>query len=124
MLTLSFPGGPGETPVQSRAHCFRFCADGTLRGGDNSIAASRVNEGWRLGQRLYRELQCTGPVVVRARRTATANAARYGPFDLVTAIAGLLSANDVSLGIYLPTWESCAADSWHEIVLLPVPPAL
>jgi hypothetical protein len=124
MLTLSFPVGPGETPVQSRAHCFRFCADGTLRGGDNSIAATRVNDEWRLGQRLFRELQCGGPVVIRARKTATANATCYGPFDLVRAVAGLLTADDAGLGIYLPTWESSTADSWHEVVLLPIQPTI
>jgi hypothetical protein len=124
MLTLSFPLGPGDTPVHSRAHCFRFCADGTLRAGDNSIAATRVNDSWRLGQRLYRELQCAGPLIVRARRTASANAVGYGPVDLVAAVAGVLSADDVGLRIYLPTWESSTADAWHEVVLLPVQPAL
>lgn len=120
MLTLSFPVRPGETLVYSRAHCFRFCADGTLRGGDNSIAATRVNDSWRLGQRLYRELQCSGPVLVRARKTATSYAAHYGPYDLVRSAAGLLSADDATLGICLPTWERSIADSWHEVMLFPV----
>jgi hypothetical protein len=124
MLTLSFPLGAGDTPVHSRAHCFRFCADGTLRAGDNSIAATRVNDSWRLGQRSYRELACTGPVIVRARRTGTANAVHYGPFDVVRVVAGLLSAGDANLELYLPAWESSTADSWHEVVLLPVQPAV
>jgi len=122
MLTLSFPLGPGDTPAHSRAHCFRFCADGTLRAGDNSIAATRVNDSWRLGQRLCRELQCVGPLFVRARKTARANAIGYGPFELVAAVDGLLSADDVRLRIYLPTWESSIAEAWHEVVLLPVQP--
>jgi hypothetical protein len=43
---------------------------------------------------------------------------------MVKAVAGLLSAGGVSLKIYLPTWESSTADSWHEVVLLPVQSAL
>jgi len=121
MLTLSFLR-PGETMVYSRAHCFRFCADGTLRGGDNSIAAIRVNDSWRLGQRLYRELQCGGPVLARARKTATAKPAHFGPFELLRSAAGLLSADNAGLEIYLPTWERSIADAWYEVMLLPVQP--
>ncbi len=124
MLTLSFPIRPGETLAYSRASCFRFCADGTLRGGDNSIAATRVHDSWRLGHRLYRELQCGGPVLVRARRTATGAITCYGPFDLLRSTAGFLSAADAELAICLPTWEHSATDAWHEVMLLPVQPTV
>lgn len=124
MLTLRFAVAPGEALVCSRAVCFRFSADGTLRGGDNSVAAQRGTGGWRIGQRLYRELECAGPVILTARRTRANNTVRHGPFNLVRTSAGLLIADDASLGIYLPTWEDMISVSWHEVVLRQAPATL
>jgi hypothetical protein len=121
MLTLRFPMGLGETPICSRALCFRFCADGTLRSGDNAVAARRGVGGWRIGHGLYPELECAGPVIMTARARQTRNSARHGPFGLVRTEAGLLIADDASLGIYLPTWEGPGTMAWHEIVLVPAP---
>lgn len=121
MLTLRFPVGPAQTPACSRAMCFRFCADGTLRSGDNAVAVRRAAGGWLIGQGLYRDLECTGPLIVTARRSQTAAATRHGPVALVRTEAGLLIADDASLGIYLPTWESPGTRAWHEVVLVPAP---
>jgi hypothetical protein len=120
MLTLAFRIGPGEPSASSRATCFRFCADGTLRGGDNFIAATHTDNGWRLGHHLYREWECAGPVVVMGRRTARSHAVNLGPCERVRTISGKLYDGDVGIGVCLPTWEASAAESWHEVVLLPV----
>lgn len=123
-MTLRFSVGAGELPVCVRALCFRFCADGTLRSGDNAIAAHHEEGGWRFRQGLRRELECAGPVVLRARRTKASRATRYGPFKLVRTDSGLLIGDDASLGVCLPTWESVASDAWHEIALFPVAPTI
>jgi hypothetical protein len=119
-LRVTFRTVPGETAVHSRARCFRFCADGTLRAGDNSVAARRVDDGWRLAQRQFRELECEGPVVLRSRKTAAANPVDHGPFNLVRTESGLVYGDDVCLDICLPTLNRSAADSWHEVSFLPV----
>jgi hypothetical protein len=107
--------------VCSRALCFRFCADGTLRSGDNAVAARHTSGGWRIGQELCPELECTGPVILTARRTRTASSVRSGPFGLIRTEDGLLIADDVSLGIYLPTWEGPGITAWYEVVMRPGP---
>lgn len=118
-MTLTFLVGPSESSAYSRSHCFRFRADGTLRGGDNFIAATRVNGCWRVGHRLYRDFECGGPVFLMIWKTASAKAIGYGPCNMVKAVGGQLFADDVGLGIYLPTCEASAVDSWHEALLLP-----
>jgi hypothetical protein len=107
----------GGSPVCLRASCFRFCADGTLRGGDNSVAATRVDTGWRICRGLYKELECSGPVLVRARKTMSGATECRGPFAFVRVEAGLLLSDQGDLGIYLPTWQMVGTVSWHEIVL-------
>lgn len=122
MLTLTFRASPGDAGVNSRATCFRFCADGTLRAGDNIIAATHVADSWQLAQRLYRDWECAGPVFVFGRRSAVSATVSHGPCHLVRAIGGALFEGDLGLGICLPTWEYAAAQGWHEVVLLPATP--
>ena len=122
MLTLTFRVGPADALVTSRATCFRFCADGTLRAGDNIIAATHVEDSWQLGQRLYRDWECAGPLFVFGRRTTVAGTVSHGPCHVVRTIGGALYEGDVGLGICLPTWGHDAAQAWHEVVLLPATP--
>jgi len=44
---------------------FRICADATLRGSDNAIAARYSERLWQLGPRQYRSFECSGPVFLR-----------------------------------------------------------
>lgn len=120
MLVLNFPEMPGGALVHSRSHCFRFCADGTLRGADNAVAAVHTQGAWRLGQRLLRDIECTGPVLVRARRTRTSLVTRCGPFDQLNIAEGLLHADGVCLPLVLPDWGRTAGDGWYELMLLPL----
>jgi hypothetical protein len=119
MLTLTFRTGSGDAGVTSRATCFRFCADGTLRAGDNIIAATHVADGWQLAQRQYRDWECAGPTFVFGRRTAVSATVSHGPCHLVRTVGDTLFSGDISLGICLPTWEHDTAKAWHEVVLLP-----
>lgn len=118
MIRLTFRTVPGDTLVHTRACCFRFCADGTLRAEDNFVAATRVDDCWRLGHRLFRELECAGPVYLRARKTPTAAAVGFGPFNVVRTVNGSVYADDVRLDVCLPTLHRDPADSWHEVSLL------
>jgi hypothetical protein len=118
MLRLTFRTVLGESLVHTRAPCFRFCADGTLRAEDNFIAATRVDDCWRLGHRLFRELECAGPVFLRARKAPGTNPVALGPFNLVRTAGGLVYADEVRLDICLPTLHRDPADSWHEVSLL------
>jgi hypothetical protein len=118
MLKLTFRTVPGESLVHTRASCFRFCADGTLRAEGNYVAATRVDDCWRLGQRLFREFECAGPVYMRARKTPDAAPVGLGPFNLIRTAGGHVYADDVCLDVRLPTLHRDPADSWHEVALL------
>ncbi len=118
MLRLTFRTVLGETLVHTRACCFRFCADGTLRAEDNFVAATRVDDCWQLGHRLFRELECAGPVFLRARKSRGTAPVGLGPFNLVRTAGGLVYADDVCLDIRLPTLHRDPIDSWHEVALL------
>jgi hypothetical protein len=78
-----------------------------------------VDDSWRLGQRLFRELECDGPVFLRSLKTAAANPVSHGPFNVVRTASGLVYGDDVCLDIRLPTLHRNPADAWHEVSLLP-----
>ena len=118
MLKLTFRTVLGESLVHTRAFCFRFCADGTLRAEGNFVAATREDDCWRLGQRLFRELECAGPVYLRARKSPGTAFVKLGPFNLIRTAGGLVYADDVCLDVRLPTLHRDPADSWHEVSLL------
>jgi hypothetical protein len=117
LLTLQFPVAVGAAPHALRATCFRFGADGTCRSGDNSIAATRENEGWRTCRGLYKDLECIGPVVVRVRKTRNGATESLGPFDFMRVTSGLLIGDAGDLDIRLPTWQLAGTVSLYEIVL-------
>lgn len=119
MLRLNFlPVGSGLA-VQTRAAYFRFCADGTVRGSDNSVAAIRLNDHWQVAQRLFRECQCTGPVWLRIRSDATAEPVNLGPYSLVRTIGGRLYTSDPETTLDVPGWNSGAQDREREVSVLP-----
>lgn len=117
MLRVTFHAALGEASLQARAIYFRFCADATLRGPDNALAATRVDDCWLIGQRRFRQLDCAGPVYVRVRTTASATPICMGPYKLVTAAAGLMYADEVPLALHMPGWNG-GRDACHEVSLL------
>ena len=65
MITLTFRALNGESVMLVRGAYFRICADGTLRGPDNAVAASYTNGLWQLGKRRHRTLECREAVYLR-----------------------------------------------------------
>lgn len=122
ILTLTFCSRSGESRVYSRSPCFRLCADGTLRSGDNSVAASWLPAGWLVGGQVFRDFDCAGPVLLIVRRAAPGATARHGPFGGVRTFNGQLFAGDGGIDVFLPTAGAGTAPPWHEVMLLPAPP--
>jgi hypothetical protein len=117
VLTLTFHPTSGDLPAQTRAIYFRFCADGTLRGADNAIAAVYTDNRWRLGQRWFRELECAGPVWLRCRE-AEGRAFVKGPYSSVRTVNGQLFVDDVELPMDIPGWRNRADEAPSELSLL------
>lgn len=118
LLTLTLRAVYGDSLVQLRAASFRFCADGTIRANGNSLAATRVDDCWRLGQRLFRDFECVGPVYLRARRTAAVASQAFGPFALVRTAGALVYGDEACLDVKLPNPHHERAETWHEVSLL------
>lgn len=118
-LTVTFCSGEGDVRVYSRSPCFRLCADGTLRSGDNSVAAAQVPGGWRVGRLVYRDFDCAGPVMLVVRGRLPAWTRTYGPCDYFRAVSGQLFAGTVGLRFFLPGADAVNRTPWHEALLLP-----
>ena len=97
---------------------FRICADATLRGPDNAVAA-RYSEGlWRLGQRQHRAFECGGPVYLRVTNS-DGSRERLGPYDCVKAAEGAIFTHDSRLGMHASRAEAgLAAGVLQEIAFL------
>ena len=121
MLILTFHAALGDSAIQSRATYFRLCADATLRGPDNALAATRFNDCWRVGQRLFRQMDCAGPVLLRVKRTPSAEPISMGPYKLVRSSGGLMYGDDVCLSLHTPGWNG-KLDACHEVSLLDAAP--
>jgi hypothetical protein len=119
LIRLTFRALRGETTVISRAAYFRICTDSTLRGPDNSIAASYIDRVWHLGNRHYRGFDCTGPIFLRVTNCDGLRQ-QLGPFDSLRAVDGALYSHETCLGTYLSGWtHGNPEDRWREVVLLP-----
>jgi hypothetical protein len=114
VLRLTFHAFQGEHAVQARARSFRLCADATLRGHDNSLAATRVDGVWRLARRSFKWFDCAGPVFLIVRRTALDPPLSIGPFKLVRAGAALLWGDEELLWPRVPGWAD-GGGSFREV---------
>jgi hypothetical protein len=117
LITLTFRPVDGESTVAVRGVYFRICADGTLRGPDNDVAARSVDSLWQLAHRRHRSFECGGPVYLRI----TDNAGRrthIGPYDFLKAAGGAIFTRDSCLGTYTPRAESGMGAVWREITFL------
>lgn len=121
MLRLTFSAALGQDAVQTRAKGFRLCADSTLRGNDNSLAATRINGFWFIGQRLFRQFECDGPVLLIVRKNVSDPPIPLGPFDRIRAGAALIWGDEELLWARVPGW-SAGRDSIHEVSLIDVMP--
>jgi hypothetical protein len=118
LITLTFRPVHGESPVLVRGMHFRICADATLRGPDNVIAASYSDGLWRLGRRQHRAFDCAGPVYLRVTNSDGSHE-RLGPYDFIKAAEGAIFTQDSCLGIYASRVEGGASIGlWREITFL------
>jgi hypothetical protein len=118
VITLTFRALIGESVVLVRGAYFRICADGTLRGPDNAIAASYTEGHWQLGRKRNRMLECREALYLRVT-TADGQRECIGPYECLKVIGGAIFSNDTYLGAHTRR-ESYIPEAavWREIALL------
>jgi hypothetical protein len=108
----------GDSPILVRGVHFRICADATLRGPDNAIAAHYSKRLWLLGHRQYRAFECSGPVYLRVTNS-DGSRSHLGPYNFIKAADGGIFTTDSCLGIHASQAEAgVSSDVWREIALL------
>jgi len=118
LITLTFRPVHGESPMLVRGMHFRICADATLRGSDNEIAAVYTKRLWQLGSRQYRTFECGGPIYLRVTHRAGSRE-HLGPYAFLKATEGAIFTHDNCLGVHAPLPDAGAsADVWQEIAFL------
>lgn len=118
-MVLTFRPVHGESPVSVRGAYFRICADATLRGPDNAVAASYCKGLWQLGHRQHLSFECGGPVYLRVTNSRGEHE-RTGPYEFVKAIDGALFTHDGYLGSFALQPEAVGSvELWREVALLP-----
>jgi hypothetical protein len=118
LIILTFRPLHGESSIQVRGLYFRICADATLRGSDNAIAAHYSNRVWQLGPRQYRSFVSSGPVFLRVTNH-DGSRQQAGPYDFIKAADGAISTLDNCLGLYASRGDAATlATVWQEIALL------
>jgi hypothetical protein len=118
MITLTFRAMGGESVILVRGAYFRICADGTLRGPDNAVAASYTDGQWQLGRRRHRMLECREPLYMRVT-TSDGQRECIGPYEFLKVTGGEIFSNDIYLGTHaLGESYLAKATIWTEIALL------
>ena len=118
MITLTFRALNGESLMLVRGAYFRICADGTLRGPDNAVAASYAGGLWQLGRRRHRTLECRESVYLRVT-TPDGERECIGPYESLKVTRGEIFSHDTYLGAHsggeshLPQ-----VGVWSEVALL------
>jgi hypothetical protein len=119
LIILTFRPVLGESPVSVRGAYFRICADCTLRGPDNAIAASYHEGLWQLGRRQHRSFECGGRFDLRVKHR-DGRSEHSGPYDFVKAIDGALFTHTDCLGAFaLPPFDVNPLPVWREVTFLP-----
>jgi hypothetical protein len=118
LITLTFRCLRGEGTTLARGAYFRICADATLRGPDNSVAARYSGHSWRLGHQDYSQFECTGPIYLRVT-DREARCEHIGPYEFIRAAEGALFSRQGCLGTHAPrVGMEGSALFWTEIALL------
>src|SRR3569833_1341029 len=117
LLTLAFRPVHGESQVRVRGMHFRICADATLRGPDNAIAARYSKGSWLLGHGQHRAFECEGPVYLRVTGS-DGTRQHLGPYDFVKATEGAMFPRNSCLGYYTTRPDAGASpEIWREVAL-------
>jgi hypothetical protein len=118
VITLTFRALNGESVILIRGAYFRICADGTLRGPDNAIAASYTDGHWQLGRRRNRMLECREALYLRVT-TSDGGRECIGPYECLKVVGGAIFSNDTYLGAHRGGESHFPeAGIWREIALL------
>jgi hypothetical protein len=115
VITLSFRPLQSGSAVLVRAAHFRICADGTLRGPDNTTAARFLEGLWYLGQRRHTSFECTGPIYLRVTQK---NGRRecIGPYAALRASDGAIFDQNSCLGRHvMRAPETGIIELWREV---------
>src|SRR6185437_7367907 len=108
----------GSAVLVRGAH-FRICADGTLRGPDNTTAARYLDGLWHLGQRRHISFECAGPIYLRVtdhhgRREC------IGPYASIRPADGAIYSHDSRLGAHVVRdhYGSELVETWQEVAFM------
>lgn len=118
MIILSFRALNGESVMLIRGTYFRICADGTLRGPDNAVAARYTDGLWQLGRKRHRTLECREAIYLRVT-TSDGQRECIGPYEYLKVAGGDIFSNNTYLGAH-SRGESCLPETgiWKEVALL------
>jgi hypothetical protein len=119
LITLSFRPLQSGSAIQVRGAHFRICADGTLRGPDNTIAARYLDGLWYLGHKRHVSFDCAGPIHLRVTNKY-GRRERIGPYDSIRTGNGAIFTGDSCLGVHAVRDEpgSELVDVWQEVSFL------
>ena len=87
MITLTFWELSNESMTFVRGAYFRICADATLRGPDNAVAARYVGGLWQVARRNHRVLECRAALYLRVTG-ADGQRKSLGPFEGLKVTGG------------------------------------
>lgn len=119
MITLSFRPLQNGSAILVRGAYFRICADGTLRGPDNTISARYLDSLWYLGHKRHVSFDCAGPILLRVTNRH-GQRERIGPYDSIRTANGTIFTGDNCLGVHAVRDEPGSAmfDVWQEVSFL------
>jgi hypothetical protein len=118
MIILTFRPVRSESRTILRGVFFRICADRTLRGPDNTVAAVYANGLWKVANRAHRSFECEGEVYLRVTDSDGRHVSA-GPYQSVRFSQGSIFSGEVRLGTHASADESDSAPgSLHNVTLL------
>jgi hypothetical protein len=118
MIILTFRAVRGETRTILRGAFFRVCADRTLRGPDNTVAAVYANGLWQVRRQSHRSFECEGEVYLRVT-DSDGRQVSAGPYQSVRFSQGIIFSGEVRLGAHASYDESDPGTGLlHSVTLL------
>jgi hypothetical protein len=119
LIILNFRPLQNGSAILVRGGHFRICADASLRGPDNTVAARYLDGLWYLGHKRHVSFDCTGPIHLRVTNRHGRREC-IGPYDSIRAAHGAIFTGDVCLGIHAvrDQADSPTIDVWQEVSLL------
>jgi hypothetical protein len=118
VITLTFRALSNDSMIFVRGTYFRICADATLRGPDNAVAANYTDGLWHVARKQHRVLECRAAVYLRVT-TPDGRRKSIGPYEHLKVTGGEIFSNDTYLGAHTRKESRLPQiDLWSEIALL------